>query len=185
MAENLYHCIDCDFSCETRKEIWTHCDENKDANNYSNNHGFFTTELRKTPKDGSWKVADVGVDSGTIMIGDSCYIKHDESLYCDGQTVKDADGNDVKLPSKWDDFCERFSREEHMPHEHNGMFYTGSFGGDGEFPVTVEIKNGQVAWAKINISGRESRVEEMEYTYQRANVEESRKQGRLVMEDVN
>jgi hypothetical protein len=49
----------------------------------------------------------------------------------------------------------------------------------------VEIKNGQVVWAKINFSGRDSRLDEIEYTYERANVEESRKQGRLVMEAVN
>ena len=54
----------------------------------------------------------------------------------------------------------------------------------GNYPVTVEIKNGQVAWAKINFSGRDSRLNEIEYTYERANVEESRKQGRLVMESV-
>jgi hypothetical protein len=64
------------------------------------------------------------------------------------------------------------------------MFYTGSFGGDGGYPVTVEIKNGQVAWAKVNFSGSWSRLNEIEYTYERANVEESRKQGRLVMEAV-
>jgi hypothetical protein len=184
MTENLYHCIDCDYSCQTRNEIYTHCEENKDPNNYSNNHGFFTSELKKVLRDGTWLVGNIGVDSGTMMFGDSCYIKHDESLFCEGQTIKDADGNDVTLPNKWDDFCERFSREQHLPHISGDMFYTGSFGGDGEFPVTVEIKNGQVKSAKINFSGRSSRLPEMEYDYERANVEESRKQGRLVMEAV-
>jgi len=185
MTENLYHCINCDFSCEAWEPMYKHCQDSKNPNNYSDGHGYITTELRKTPKDGSWKVGHAGVDSGTIMIGDPCYIKHDKSLYCDGQTVKDADDNEVTLPSKWDDFCNRFSREQHMPHEHDGMFYTGSFGGDGEYPITVEIKNGHVVWAKINFSGRDSRLDEIEYTYERANVEESRKQGRLVMEAVN
>ena len=108
----------------------------------------------------------------------------DRSLFCEGQKVKDEKGNEIYLPNKWDDFCERFSREQHLPHEHNGMFYTGSFGGDGGYPVTVEIKNGQVAWAKVNFSGRGSRLDELEYTYEKTNVEKSRKQGRLVREAV-
>ena len=65
--------------------------------------------------------------------------------------------------SKWDDFCERFSREEHMPHEHNGMFYTGSFGGDGEYPITVEIKNGQYKLFDSDLNEIEREIQEIDW----------------------
>jgi len=183
MTENLYHCIDCTYSCKYRKEIHEHCATNKDPNNYANNHGWVSTEPRKIARDGTWLVGNIGFDSGSVILGDPCYVKHDEALFCEGQKIQDEKGNEVTLENKWSDFCAKISSNGHLPYISNGMFFTGSFGGDVEAPITVEIKNGQVAWAKINFGGRESRLRKIEYDYEIADIEESRKKRRLVTKE--
>jgi hypothetical protein len=86
-------------------------------------------------------IGHVGVDSGTIMVGDPCYHLHKTP------TSLDRDG----FGRSWEEFCNS--------HDHARNFHTigndfaiwiGGFGGDGHFPVYARRdKKGRVTQITI------------------------------------
>ena len=74
-----------------------------------------------TVKKGRFFVGSVGVDSGTVWLGDACYIKHHPELYDE---------------SKWGDFCVNM---KDLPGEKYSGVVTHTNWGDGEYPCYVSF----------------------------------------------
>jgi len=91
------------------------------------------------------------VDAGICWIGDPCYVLPDGS--------KDNPGAD------WGKFCNALS-ESDTPGEptaknFNGIgVCVGTGYGDGEYPVTAEIKNGRVMSVTVNFLGDDKEGDE-------------------------
>jgi len=82
----------------------------------------------------------IGVDTGSIWLGDIGYLYHHPEIYCHGQKITDdgkvsfnMDEKGTRLPNLWDVHCMRANREGKM---YDGIFTSTRYG-DGEFPVFI------------------------------------------------
>ena len=78
------------------------------------------------------KVGTIMIDAGLLWLGDPCYVLPDDSNHNPG--------------ADWDAFCKTMmDTRSPTAHNFNGIGVCVSTGyGDGEYPVTAEIKNGRV-----------------------------------------
>jgi len=82
----------------------------------------------------------IGVDTGSIWLGDLCYLRDYPQTYCHGQTITnegqvtyDKEIKGSKVPDLWDVHCRRANRQGLM----YGGIFTSTRYGDGEFPVFI------------------------------------------------
>lgn len=154
--EKLFHCVDCNVSAYTFKEIYAHTNQN--------DHGWTSTKIEKIPKDGTWVIGYCGFDSGCCMIGDPCYQLPNHTEY---DTVQD-----------WKKFCKFRDETNHNPTE-LGLSVVFSTGGDGSFPVIAKIKDGSCQWVKIQLTGT-TKYPDLEFYTRQIDIVETRKTKKLV-----
>lgn len=92
----------------------------------------------------TWEtVGQVGVDSGTIQIGDPCYHvgKTPETAY-------------PEMPKTWNEYCKVTGDDNIHQFGRGTAVMIGGFGGDGTFPVQVRRdRNGLITAARIIFDG--------------------------------
>lgn len=100
-------------------------------------------------------VGHIGVDSGTLMLVDPCYIAKYPMLYCQGQKI-DKSGNiqwnqpKDTLPDLWGDFC--MCLDDNLPRTMNAGVVTRTRYGDGEFPVYAHFnKHGEIMKLEVRL----------------------------------
>lgn len=90
------------------------------------------------------KIGEIGVDSGTIFVGDPCY------------TIPDDASHRVKT---WEDWCDiALDGDDYgvaQPAGDNIGLSIPTLYGDGTYPVYAEIKDGRVASITINFDDEE------------------------------
>lgn len=146
-----YHCLDCTESFETRKDVITHCQKER--------HGWFDSKPEKFVEDGVYIVGEVAVDSGTVMIGDPCYMLPDHEEY---DTVQN-----------WNHFCNIMADNNHLPTQIGFSVASSTLNGDGLYPVLAKMKGNRPEWIKVSFKA--TKYQEIVYTVKHVNVEATRK----------
>lgn len=85
--------------------------------------GFYNTSV--SIDDGRWYVGEAGVDSGTLIIIDPCYISR----------------LPIAKEENWGEFCNLIAKNHHNPFEYGGGVVMSSGFGDGGFPVYTTFKD--------------------------------------------
>lgn len=91
------------------------------------------------------KIGEIGVDSGTIFVGDPCY------------TATNDASHRIKT---WEDWCDKAPFDEkpydvNQPAGDNIGLSIPTLYGDGSYPVYAEIVNGRIASVTIDFDPQE------------------------------
>ena len=116
---NRYICMDCKCSFTKLEKIKLHCGQQK--------HGWADTKPKLVAKQGRFLAGSIGVDSGTVMIADPCYLIGKNNLTDD---------------HGWDNVCNQLSESNHNPigftlRGFGGGIISPTHHGDGEYPVYI------------------------------------------------
>jgi hypothetical protein len=89
-------------------------------------------------------LGQIGIDAGLCWIGDPCYVL--------------PDGSDHNPGANWKMFCDELNKNDKLGEPTTRNFdgigvCVGTGYGDGEYPVTAEIKGGRVMSVTVDFSG--------------------------------